>query len=360
MDFLTKFYDAIYALLKSNYMKIIFFISLYLILLVFIVGLVVHLVGDKSRSFRKSAKLVLDLIDGGANEQEIHEAMKSMPLTTASLWNKYHKEKRGKPSDYLTPNECLYAPLKLSWLKTFAILTIIVAAICSEFIFTCQWDARLQREQASGLLMILGLILGGILFFIYKMTQNLTIHYYEDLIECLNEVMAEFIIAEQKNKKAAQQAAAEEPVMVAQPAAQPQEFMQSQEFMQPQDFMQQSYQPQPAMQQPFMQQPAMQQPFMQQAAMQQPVQPAPQPMQAAQSAQSQGAAQSASFDAETLTIINNIEKAIRANAPANILRQLSASLQRVRAKPSNQTPANQQRLNRVTSVLAKAIAEADK
>lgn len=117
--------------LAANLLKYIDYILyglLGLLVVLFVVGLVCALTNGELNAFKKLAKQYL----GGQIKGET-AVMKQMPVRLKKLYKRAKKTPGYKPSDFLTPDACIFAPFNASFASKFtaftAYLSVVVALL---------------------------------------------------------------------------------------------------------------------------------------------------------------------------------------------------------------------------------------
>lgn len=301
MVWIDKFYQGLKDFLGAGAAGKLFFILADILILLFFLGIILYFANNYALAYREAAKDVLRAIKKGANEAEINIKMKKMPYISRSLWHRFRKERKGKPSDYLTITQCLTIPNKTSWLYCLAAILALISFMFAAFVYGL--EQSLTATRFAGALVFLGCFLAVILIVIEKLSYNSTLYTHERLVWALNKKSKEFAIPSgvtvPENKRII-----EEPSYFSQP-----EYVVT--------------------------------PIVTEAPkIPKPLLNAPKVM-----------------DAETQNLLLRIDSAIKSRAPVSTLRQLASALQRIKNKPENQWPEHQQRLNKAMSILLKAISE---
>lgn len=282
----------------------LFFIFADILILIFFFAIIVYFASNNAVAYRLAAKEVLRAIKKGANEAAINEKMKNMPYIARSLWHRFRKERKGKPSDYLTITQCLTIPNKSSWNISLAAVLIISSVIFGGIMFAFSQSASSIRHAVT--LIFIGGFLAIVLIIIEKNSYNSTLYIHERLVWALNKKSKEFAV----------------PAGVTVPDD-------KRIIEEPSYITQADYAVTPI--------------ITEGPKIPKPLLNAPKVM-----------------DAETQNLLLKIDSAIRNKAPVATLRQLASALQRIKNKPENLFPEHQQRINKAMSLLLKAISESYK
>ncbi|HEY8423711.1 MAG TPA: hypothetical protein VIL23_03010 [Clostridia bacterium] len=304
MGWVDQFYKWLESFLGANAVVKLFFILADILVLVFCLAIILFFANNNALAYRAAAKEVLRAIKKGANEAEINEKMKSMPYIARSLWHRFRKERKGKPSDYLTITQCLAIPNKSSWTYCMAAIVALIGIMFGAIVYAFSQSVSGIRHACT--LVFLGCFLAAALIVIEKISYNSTLYTHERLVWALNKKSKEFAIPSgvtvPEDKRII-----EEPSFISQA----------------------DYTVTPI--------------ITEGPKIPKPLLSAAKPM-----------------DAETQNLLLKIDAALRAKAPVNTLRQLAAALQRLKSKPENSSPENQQKINKAMSLLLKAISESYK
>lgn len=305
MTLVDNFYDWLKKILGTGALNKLFFILMDVLILLFCLAIILFFAASYSAAYRAAAKVVMRAIQKGVTEAAINIEMKKMPYITRSLWHRFRKERRGKPSDYLAITECLEIPAKTSWMPCLSAVLVLLSIVFGAVIFG--FEETLSTKRNAALIIAIGCFLAAILLILDRISYNSTLLTHERLVMALNKKSKEFFIPSGVTVP-------EEKRMVLE------EIKNSPEKL---------------------------------AEVQNTV-----------SAQNPGAmlrlAPHKAMDVETQNLLLRIDGAIRAKAPASTLRTLAAALQREKIKPENQLPERQQRLNRAMNYLLKAISESNR
>lgn len=302
MTLVDNFYDWLQKLLGAGALNKLFFILMDVLILIFCLAIILFFAASYATAYRATAKMVMRAIKKGVTEAAINIEMRKMPYITRSLWHRFRKERRGKPSDYLSITECLEIPSKTSWINCLAVVLVLLSVVFGAVIFG--FEETLSARRNAVLMIAVGCFLSAILLILDKISYNSTLLTHEKLILALNKKSKEFIVPSGVTIP-------EEKRMVLETVKNsPEKLAQLQNTVTNQN----------------------------------------------QSAVLRVAPHKA-MNVETQNLLLRIDGAIRAHAPATTLRQLAAALQREKVKPENQLPERQQRLNRAMNYLLKAISE---
>lgn len=308
MDLVDNFYKWLEKFLGAGAINKLFFILADVLILLFCLAIILYFASNNAVAYRAAAKDVLRAIKKGANEAAINVEMKKMPYISRSLWHRFRKERKGKPSDYLTITQCLTIPNKTSWMYCLAAVIVLAGIMFGSFVYG--FEQSLKATRLACALVGLGCVLAIVLIVIEKLSYNATLYTHERLVWALNKKSKEFIIPAGVNVP-------DDKRIIDEPS-----YFTSPQALDYTVVPRISPRPRGAPRQLFN---------------------APKPM-----------------DAETQTLLLRIDAAIKAKAPSATLRHLASALQRIKSKPENEWPEHQQRLNKAMSVLLKAISESYK
>jgi hypothetical protein len=302
MNLADNFYDWLQKLLGTGALNKLFFISLDVLILLFCLAIILLFGASHASSYRATAKLVMRALNKGVTEAAINIEMRKMPYITRSLWHRFRKERRGKPSDYLSITECLEIPSKTSWMKCFAAVLILLAVTFAAIIFG--FEETLSAKRNAILMIAAGCFLSALLLIFERASYNATLLAHEKLVLALNKKSKEFLIPSgvtvPEDKRMVLEEIKNSPEVITQA---------------------QNY-----------------------AAMQ-------------NSSTLLRVAPHKAMEISTQNLLLRIDGAIKARAPSSTLRTLASALQKEKTKPQNQLPERQQRLNRAMNCLLKAISE---
>jgi hypothetical protein len=304
MEWVDKFYKWLEGFLGANAVIKLFFIFADILILVFFFAIIIYFASNNAVAYRIAAKEVLRAIKKGANEATINEKMKNMPYVARSLWHRFRKERKGKPSDYLTITQCLTIPNKSSWNNRLAVILIITSLIFGGMMYAFVQNASSIRHAVT--LLFIGGFLAIILLIVEKYSYNSTLYIHEKLVWALNKKSKEFAV----------------PAGVTVPDD-------KRIIEEPSYITQADYTTTPI--------------IAEGPKITKPLLNAPKVM-----------------DAETQNLLLKIDSAIKAKAPVVTLRQLASALQRLKNRPENLFPEHQQRINKAMALLLKAISESYK
>ncbi|HEY8443890.1 MAG TPA: hypothetical protein VIL24_03745 [Clostridia bacterium] len=304
MEWVDKFYKWLEGFLGASAITKLFLILADILVLIFFFAIILYFASNNSLAYRAAAKEVLRAIKKGANETAINEKMKNMPYIARSLWHRFRKERKGKPSDYLTITQCLTIPNKTSWTNCLAAVLVITSVVFASIMYAFSQSASAIRHAAT--LVFIGGILAIILLVVEKASYNSTLYIHEKLVWALNKKSKEFAI----------------PAGVTVPDDK--RIVEEPSYITQSDY---------AVTPIIVEGPKISKPLLN----------APKVM-----------------DAETQNILLKIDSAIKSKAPVATLRQLASALQRIKNKPENMFPEHQQKINKAMSLLLKAISESYK
>ncbi|HEY8389978.1 MAG TPA: hypothetical protein VIL26_03400 [Clostridia bacterium] len=305
MTVVDSFYVWLQKFLGTNALNKIFFILLDVLIILFCLAIILFFAANYASAYRATAKIVMKAIQKGVTEEAINIEMKKMPYTTRSLWHRFRKERRGKPSDYLSISECLQIPTRTSWNNCFAITLMLLSIIFASIIFG--FEETLSAKRNAVMMIAVGCFFAAILVIMERASLNATLLTHEKLVLALNKKSKEFLIPSGVTVPEEQRMILEEI------KNSPEKLNQVQNTISTQN-------PSAVLR----------------------------------------VAPHKAMGIETQNLLLRIDGAIKAKAPASTLRQLAAALQKEKVKPENQLPERQQRLNRAMNYLLKAISESQK
>jgi hypothetical protein len=307
MDLIDKLYKWLEKFLGATAINKLFFILADALILLFCLAIILYFASNYAVAYRAAVKDVLRAIKKGANETAINLEMKKMPYISRSLWHRFRKERKGKPSDYLTITQCLTIPNKTSWMYCLAAILVLTGVMFGAFMYG--FEQSLTATRLAGVLIGIGCLLAVVLIVIEKLSYNATLYAHERLVWALNKKSKEFIIPAGVNVPDDKRII-DEPSYFS--SAHSLDYTAVPRISAPRGVPRQFFS-------------------------------APKPM-----------------DAETQALLLRIDAAIKARAPSATLRHLASALQRIKSKPENEWPEHQQRLNKAMSILLKAISESYK
>lgn len=354
MIYIENFYNWLKQSLGDKAISTMFFIFVDVLVLLFCVSVILFFVNNYASAYRACAKEVMLVIKNGGDEAAINAEMRKMPYITKSLWHRFRKERKGKPSDYLTVSSCLAIPVKTSWMNIFSKILQLLSFVFGVFIYSFDSEKGLK---VAAMLIVIGFSLAVILIIFEKLSYNATYHMHEKLMQFLNDKSKEFAMFAGVVKPVSQE------IM---PQVSDPEFTQ-QIYETPQNIQQQVYSTLQNVPQQVFEVPAQPIRKPQQQYQQKQLIPTSTPAQQGYNNLNQVRNSTVNrpqptrvFDIETQNLLMKIDSAIRSLSSSATLRQLAAALQRAKVKPENQTPDRQQRLNRAMSALLKAISESNR
>jgi len=305
MTLVDNFYDWLQKLLGTGALNKLFFVLMDVLILLFCLAIILFFAASYAASYKTTAKIVMNAIKKGVTEAAINIEMKKMPYITRSLWHRFRKERRGKPSDYLSITECLEIPSKTSWTRCIAAVLVLLSVVFGAVIFG--FEETLSARRNAVLMIAVGCFLSALLLILDRISYNSTLLTHEKLVLALNKKSKEFIIPSGVTVPEEKRMVLEEIKNSTEKITQAQNL----------------------------------------AAVK-------------NSSATLRVAPHKAMNVETQNLLLRIDGAIRAQAPATTLRQLAAALQREKTKPENQLPERQQRLNRAMNYLLKAISESNR
>lgn len=381
-----------------------------LLVVLFVVGLVCALMSGELNAFKKLAKQYL----GGQIKGET-AVMKQMPVRLKKLYKRAKKTPGYKPSDFLTPDACIFAPFNASFASKFTAFTAYVSVIVALLGLALGGIAELGLGYNTAVLVGCVIVLGAVLTAVAALiAHSVRSGAYKTYLKFIDRIDGE--PAEQPTQSYADATSYEQPAQsyvdatgYAQPAQEYADYnagAQAETYQAAEPAVEQETvyeQPTYAAPEADVQQPyafaASESIAYEAVAEEQPViveQPVEDPAaarakakaeamaamkaeqerirleqeeraraeQAAAQARAQ-AEQTAKVEAKADTVstedvIAKIDRIDKEGAPLSTMKEVALLLQKERAKPENKTPDQQRKLNEALSKLLKAMSAARK